>query len=221
MSAQPTTPATMQIDFISDITCPWCAIGLAHLERAIARLDGEIRFTLRLQPFELNPDIGPDGEDILQYAARRYDAAPPEVVARQALIRSRAAEAGLRFPARTRVYNTFDAHRLLLWAERAGRELPLARALLEAYHARAENPSARGVLLQAATVAGLDPEQAREVLDSEAYAAAVRLRVQQWRARGVNAVPTILIDERTVLRGGQTAAAFEVALRQLATAVAA
>ncbi|HVH35263.1 MAG TPA: DsbA family oxidoreductase [Tahibacter sp.] len=221
MSAQPTTPAAMQIDFISDITCPWCAIGLAHLERAIARLDGEIRITLRQQPFELNPDIGPGGEDILQYAARTYDAAPPEVVARQALIRSRAAEAGLRFPARTRVYNTHDAHRLLLWAERAGRELPLKRTLLEAYHAHGANLAARDVLLQAVQDAGLDTIAARDVLDSEAYAATLRQRVQHWRARGVNAVPTILIDDRTVLRGGQSAAALEVALRQLALQVAA
>ncbi len=115
----------------------------------------------------------------------------------------------------------FDAHRLLLWAERAGRELPLKRALLEAYHVHGANLAARDVLLQAVQDAGLDTIAARDVLDSEAYAATLRQRVQHWRARGVNAVPTILIDDRTVLRGGQSAAALEVALRQLALQVAA
>ena len=208
----------MQIDFISDVTCPWCAIGLVQLERAIGRLDGEFPIALRLQPLELNPDIGPDGEDIVAYAARKYGATPQELAARQALIRSHAAEAGLHFPARTHVYNTFEPHRLLLWAERAGRERALKHALLEAYHVRGENPGARGVLLAAAQQAGLDGTQARGVLDTDAYAGAVRTRVRHWEARGVSAVPTILVDDRTVLRGGQTAAALEGALRQLSTA---
>jgi predicted DsbA family dithiol-disulfide isomerase len=208
----------MQIDFISDLTCPWCAIGIVQLERAIARLDGAVPVALRLQPLELNPDIGPDGEDIVAYAARKYGAAPQELAARQALIRSHAAEAGLHLPARTRVFNTFDAHRLLLWAERAGRERALKCALLQAYHLRGQNPGARGVLLAAVQQAGLDGVEARGVLDTDAYAGALLARVRHWQARGVSAVPTILVNDRTVLRGGQTATVLEGILRKLLAA---
>ena len=108
----------MKLDFVSDVTCPWCAIGLAALEQAIARLDRETRVELTLQPFELNPDLPPEGEAIVDYAARKYGATPQEVAERQAVIRGRAAEVGLQFIARTRVWNTFDAHRLLHWAGR-------------------------------------------------------------------------------------------------------
>ena len=208
---------SMQIDFISDVTCPWCAIGLRALERAIARLGDEFPVALRLQPLELNPASRPTARHrrVRGAQVRRRAAG---AAARQALIRSHAAEAGLHFPARTHVYNTFEPHRLLLWAERAGRERALKHALLEAYHVRGENPGARGVLLAAAQQAGLDGTQARGVLDTDAYAGAVRTRVRHWEARGVSAVPTILVDDRTVLRGGQTAAALEGALRQLSTA---
>jgi predicted DsbA family dithiol-disulfide isomerase len=206
----------MRIDFISDVTCPWCAIGLAALESAIGRLAGEVEVALHLQPFELNPGMPPQGEDLVQYIGRKYGATAEEVAERQSLIRGRGAELGFAFGARTRVYNTFDAHRLLHWAGLEGRALPLKRALLAAYHKRGENPGAPEVLLRAAAEAGLEVERARAVVGSDAYAADVRERIGHWQQLGIHSVPSVIVDDRHLIQGGQPVEVFEQALRRIA-----
>jgi predicted DsbA family dithiol-disulfide isomerase len=205
----------MKIEFVSDVTCPWCAIGLAALEQAIARLGAGIEVALHFEPFELNPDLPPEGEDLAHYAARKYGATADELAARQAVIRQRAAEVGLKFGLRTRVWNTFDAHRLLHWAALEGRQRALKHALLAAYHARGENPGAHEVLLRAAAEAGLDADRARAVLEHGAYADDVRARVEHWRRVGINSVPSIVVDGRYLIQGGQPVEVFEQALRQI------
>jgi predicted DsbA family dithiol-disulfide isomerase len=210
----PALSTPLRIDFISDITCPWCAIGLQALEQAIARVGAERPIELHLQPFELNPDIAPEGEPIADYAARKYGAGAAELAARQSLIRQRGAEAGLALAVRTHVYNTFDAHRLLHWAGLQGHALALKRALLQAYHERGENPAAREVLLRAAVAVGLDATAAREVLDSDACAEEVRDTVRHWQQRGIQSVPSVIIDGRTLVQGGQSAELFLQALRR-------
>jgi predicted DsbA family dithiol-disulfide isomerase len=206
----------MKIEFVSDVTCPWCAIGLAALEQAIARLGGGVEVELRFEPFELNPEMPPEGEDLAHYAARKYGATAEELAARQAVIRQRAAEVGLQFGPRTRVWNTFDAHRLLYWAALEGRQREFEHALLEAYHARGENPGAHETLLRAAAEAGLDADRARAVLDRGEYADDVRARVDHWRRLGINSVPSIVVDGRHLIQGGQPVEAFEQALRRVA-----
>ena len=157
--------ARLRIDFVSDVTCPWCAIGLAGLERAIARLDGEVPVELRFQPFELNPGLPREGVALADYAWHKYGADADELARRQTLIRGRGAEAGLALAERTHVYNTFDAHRLLHWAGLEGRQHALKSALLEAYHVRRENPALPEVLVAAAAAAGLDAQRALEVIE--------------------------------------------------------
>ena len=213
--ARPASDAPLRIDFVSDITCPWCAIGLRELEAAIAALAGEIPIELHLQPFELNPDIGPEGEPIEDYARRKYGAGSAALAERQALIRRRGQEVGYAFALRSHVYNTFDAHRLLHWAAPQGRALALKRALLVAYHVRGENPATANVLLQAAREAGLDAGRARSVLDSGAGAEAVRATVRHWQRRGIASVPTTLIAGRWPIEGARPSAAYEQALRRL------
>jgi len=206
----------IQIDFISDFTCPWCAIGLANLEQAIARLGADIRVDLRVQPFELNPDLPPEGEGILDYAARKYGATRQQFDERQAMILARAEDAGLRFVRRTRIWNTFDAHRLLHWAGLEGKALPLKRALLAAYHAAGENPGARDVLLRVAEDVGLDVERAYAVLASEEHASTVRGRVRYWQSRGIQSVPSVVVDGQHLIQGGRSAQEFEQVLREVA-----
>jgi len=207
---------SLKIDFVSDITCPWCAIGLHSLEQALARVGDDLRAELRLHPFELNPDIPPEGEDILEYAARKYGASANEMTRRQSLIRERAAAVGLRFSTRTRVWNTFDAHRLLHWAGLDGRQRALKHALLGAYHTRGENPGDREVLLRAAAEAGLDAGRAREVLSANEFADEVRAALHHWRLLGIEVVPTIIVDERLMIQGGYPPQAFEQMLREIA-----
>jgi predicted DsbA family dithiol-disulfide isomerase len=211
----------MKIDFVSDVTCPWCAIGLAALEQAIARLGSEVQVELRLQPFELNPGMPAGGEDLAHYVTRKYGASPAELATRQALIRQRAAEVGLHFGPRTRVWNTFDAHRLLHWSGLEGRQLELKRELLNAYHGRGESPGSPEVLLRAARAAGLDVERAREVLERNEFADEVRAQIRHWESLGIHSVPSVIIDGRHLIQGGQPVDVFERALREIAAVSAA
>jgi predicted DsbA family dithiol-disulfide isomerase len=155
----------MRIDFVSDVTCPWCAIGFTALEQALGRLAAEVPVELHLQPFELNPDMPPEGEDIVRYMARKYGKSPEDVADRQAEIRGPRRRRRLRLRPRTRTWNTFDAHRAAALGRLEGRQRELKRALLAAYHTRGENPGARDVLLRLAGEVGLDVESTRAVLD--------------------------------------------------------
>ena len=208
--------APLRIDFVSDVTCPWCAIGLRSLERAISKLGDAVPVVLHLQPFELNPGMPREGEPIADYAARKYGAGADALVARQALIGERGLEVGYEFRLRTHVYNTFDAHRLLHWAGLEGKALDLKRALLVAYHCRGDNPGLHDVLLNAADEVGLDVERARGVLASEAYVAEVRASVRRWQQLGIASVPSVIVNERQLIQGGQTVEAYERALRHIA-----
>lgn len=206
----------MRIDFVSDVTCPWCAIGFAALEQALQRLGSQMPIELHLQPFQLNPGMSPEGTDVVSYMARKYGRTPEQVAERQAFIRDRGAEVGFAFGPRTRVFNTFDAHRLLHWAGLQGRSRELKRALLAAYHTRGENPGSHEVLLRLAGEAGLDVERARAVLESGEFGAEVREQERRFRALGIDSVPSVIVDGRHLIQGGQPVEVFENALREIA-----
>lgn len=208
----------MRIDFVSDVACPWCAVGLAALENALAKLPPEIPVELHLQPFELNPTMGPEGADAVQYLSSKYGIGPEQIARNQGVIRERGAAEGFTFGTRARVWNTFDAHRLLHWAglQGADRARALKRALLEAYHGQGRNPGDADVLVELAGRCGLDADAAREVVASGAYADAVRAAEHEWQQLGISSVPSVVIDRRHLIQGGQPSAVFEQALRQLA-----
>ena len=159
----------------------------------------------------------PEGEDLVGYLARKYGSSAEELAQRQALIRRRGAEVGFTFGPRTHVWNTFDAHRLLHWAGLQGRARELKRALLAAYHTRGENPGSPEVLLRLAGEAGLDAGRAREVLESGEFGAEVREQERQWRALGIHSVPSVIVDGRHLIQGGQPVEVFESALRRIAS----
>lgn len=212
----------MRIDFVSDVSCPWCAIGLRALEEALARIGPSLAVALHFQPFELNPQLGPAGQDIAEYMAQKYGLDADEVARNGEAIRARGAALGFdfRLERRSRTYNTFDAHRLLHWA---GLEAPalqhaLKRALFKAYFTDGENPGGHAVLLRAATAVGLDAARAAQVLATTAYADEVRERERFYQAQGIRAVPSVIIDEHHLIQGGQPVAIFEQALRQIAAA---
>jgi predicted DsbA family dithiol-disulfide isomerase len=210
----------MKIDFVSDVACPWCAVGLYSLERALEKIGDAIDVELRFHPFELNPQMGSEGEDAGEHLARKYGLTPQQLEQGRATIRQRGAEVGFEFGQRTRVWNTFDAHRLLHWAGLEGRQRELKHALLQAYHGRGENPSAHEVLLKVAEEAGLDVARAREVLESGRYASEVRAEERHWQELGIHAVPSVIVNDRHLIQGGQPPEVFEQALRQLAGAPA-
>ena len=125
----------LKIDFVSDVSCPWCAIGLSALEQALAAVEGDIHAEMHFHPFELNPQMGPDGQDVTEHLTQKYGSTPEQQAQVRATIRERGAEAGFAFKpeGRGRIWNTFDAHRLLHWAGNEGRQSALKHALLGAY----------------------------------------------------------------------------------------
>lgn len=207
---------TLRIDFVSDIACPWCAIGVHSFDEAVRQLGGEVDVQIHFQPFELNPDMPPEGADTVAYLSAKYGLDEPQIRVNQDRIRERGAAVGFRFGERARVWNTFDAHRLLHWAGLEGRQRELKHALLQAYHGDGRNPGAREVLLELAAAAGLDAARATQILDSDEYAAEVRAAEVRWQRAGIHAVPAVIVEQRHLIEGAQTPQVFERALRQIA-----
>lgn len=207
----------LRIDFVSDIACPWCAIGLSSLQVALSRLGDAVAAEIVVHPFELNPQMGPEGEDIVGYISKKYGRTPAQIAETQTMIRARGAEVGFTFGPREWVYNTFDAHRLLEWAgqQAPAKQLALKEALLRAYHGEGKDPSSHAVLVEAAQSAGLDVAAARAVLDSDDFVEEVRAEEQQSQAMGITSVPSIIFDNRYLVTGGQAPEAFEQAIRQI------
>jgi predicted DsbA family dithiol-disulfide isomerase len=214
--------ARLKIDFVSDIACPWCVIGLRALEQALERV-GDATADIHFQPFELNPQMPPGGQDIVEHLAQKYGSTREQLTRNQEAIRARGAELGFAFDMhkRSRVYNTFDAHRLLHWAEEEGRQRQLKRALFAAYFTDGRDPSDREVLIDVATQAGLDPLRAREILESDRYAEDVRERERFYAQRGIQAVPSVIVNDKYLIQGGQPVEVFEQALRKIAAESAA
>ncbi|MES2421064.1 MAG: DsbA family oxidoreductase [Pseudomonadota bacterium] len=212
--------AHLKIDFVSDIACPWCIIGLRALEEALARAADALDATIVFQPFELNPAMAAGGQNIGEHIAEKYGSTREQSAANRAMIVDRARELGftMTMTDASRIYNTFDAHRLLHWAQIEGGQAALKHALFTANFTDNANPGDHRVLIDAATQAGLDPVAAEEVLQSGLYTNEVRAAEELWRSRGINAVPAIVINDRHLISGGQPVEVFEQALRQIAAA---
>ena len=217
----------LQIEFVSDVVCPWCVVGLGGLETALGVLAAEgITAEIRFQPFELNPQMAPEGENITEHIGRKYGATPEQSAKNRAMIRDRAAEAwpddGKGFEMRmgpdSRIWNTFDAHRLLHWAGTVGlaEQRALKEALFRAHFTDNRALPDAGVLADAAEAAGLDRAEADAVLADGRYAAEVREAETLWRSRGITGVPAVVVEGKWLISGGQPAAVFEEALRKIA-----
>jgi predicted DsbA family dithiol-disulfide isomerase len=216
---------TLKIDFVSDIACPWCAVGLGALEGALQRLAPEVKAQIHFQPFELNPNMPAGGQDLGEHLSEKYGSTPEQQSQIRETIRQRGEEVGFLFnrEGRGRVYNTFDAHRLLYWAGLEGANGPqhaLKKALLEAYQGRAECVESHAVLLNAVRVAGMDGEKAEAILSSDTYAQEVREREQFFQQAGIHSVPAVIINDRHLISGGQPVEVFENALRKIAAGAA-
>ena len=210
---------TLKIDFVSDVACPWCAIGLASFEQALKDVGADIAVELHFQPFELNPTMGTEGADAAEYLIAKYGMSREQLAESRKRIAERGAAVGFTFGERKRVWSTFDAHRLLHWAGiegPPGSQHALKWALLRAYHGEGRNPGAHAVLLELAIAVGLDGERAREVLARNEFADDVREAERFWQQAGINAVPAVVINRRHLVSGGQPPEVFAQALRQIA-----
>ena len=214
----------IRIDFVSDVACPWCVIGLKSLEQALAKLGDEVEAEIHFQPFELNPDMPAEGQEITEHLAQKYGATPAQLEVTREAIRERGAELGFVFGVgkRSRIYNTFDAHRMLHWAglqdKQYMKQRALKHALFAAYFTEGFNPGEHETILRAVAQVGLDVDAARAVLESDDYATEVRAQEEHYLARGIHSVPAVIVNNQHLIHGGQPPEVFEQALRRITSA---
>lgn len=216
MAGEPGT-LNLQVDIVSDVVCPWCVIGYLQLRKALDSLEFEVDAELRWRPFELNPDMPPQGQDLREHLAMKYGPAAARGDGARQRLTDLGAELGFEFDyhERMRMVNTFRAHQLLHWARETGVQTALKLALFEAFFRRREDVSDPQTLAAVAARAGLDAEQASAVLADDRYAAPVRQEQAQWLEREVHAVPTFFFQDRYMVPGAQEAETFRRVLRKI------
>ena len=211
---------TIKIDFVSDVACPWCAVGLGNLNQAMAALDEKVNFEVHFRPFELNPNMPHGGQDAIEHLSEKYGLTAKQVKINQANIRAKALEAGFTFhpDGRKRVYNTFDAHRLLYWAGKEYdllKQACLKKELLNTYFCLALNLDDQDNLIDAVKRAGLDIERAQEILKSKEFSDEVREEESAYTGAGISSVPSIILNNQYLLQGAQPPESFISAFEQI------
>lgn len=197
----------LQLDFVSDVSCPWCIIGYAGLAQAMAQLPNAIEIELTFMPFEINADMAPEGEPLASYLSRKYGMSASQRADNIATLTKRGLEVGFEFmPLEQRhVYNSFDCHRLLHLALQHQLQIPLKLALFEAYFRRGVDISNKDMLHQIAIDVGLNTSLVDQLLDSDLYRTEVRQLMQKYQQSGVSAVPMLIINNKYGIPGAQTA----------------
>jgi predicted DsbA family dithiol-disulfide isomerase len=208
---------TLRIDFVSDVACPWCVIGLRSLLQALDSLGEDVRAEIHFQPFELNPTMPPEGENTAEHVQKKYGSTPERSQAARDAIKQSGEALGFTFNygPESRIWNTFDAHRLLHWAGLEGRQLDLKQALFKSTFTEQRPSNDPAALIDAAKTAGLDPVRAKQILESEEFAVEVRAEESLWQSRGIHAVPSVIFNQRWMVQGGQPPHVFETALRDI------
>ena len=202
------TKPTIKIDYVSDIACPWCAVGLGNLNKAIAQLSDKVNFELHFRPFELNPNMPLGGQDAIEHLTEKYGLSVEQVKANQSNIRSKAIEAGFEFhpDGRKRVYNTFNAHRLLYWAAKEyglEKQAALKKELLNTYFCLAVDLDDKKNIIEAVIRADLDPIRAQEILDGSEFSKEVKEEEVRYASAGINSVPAIILNDQYLVQGAQ------------------
>ena len=214
-------PTKMKIDIVSDVSCPWCIIGYQALDKALENLAPEIEAQITWHPFELNPHMPAEGQEITEHITQKYGISAEQAANNREMIKQRGLDVGYEFGHRGggRIYNTFDAHRLLHWAKEQGKQTELKLALFDLYFKQSGNPSDHLQLLDVAAKVGLDQAQAAQILSSDKFATEVRQLQQHYTNSGIQSVPAVIINEKHLISGGQPVAIFEQALKQIANEV--
>lgn len=209
--------SAIQIDLVSDIACPWCAIGFARLQQALTQLP-ELDVQLQWRAFELNPDPNLVPEPILPALCKKYGVSEAEMRVNQQRLIGIATELGLDFAGleNRQTCNTFHAHRLLKWAAVHHKQTELKLALFQAYFGQGVSVNDETVLLQCVNQAGLPIDEARSVLHGDQFAEQVRHEQAMYQQAGIQSVPAFVINNQYLISGAQDAATLAQALRQIA-----
>ena len=216
-------PIPLQVDIVSDVVCPWCIIGFKQLQKALEGMPGRFEVSLAWHPFELNPHMPPEGQNLREHLAGKYGTTPEGSRAARARLTELGQSLGFTFDYydEMRMYNTFSAHQLLHWAGTQGRQTELKMELFGAFFSRREDVSDFNVLATAAGRAGLPVSEAMAVLRDGRFADAVRTEQARWLDREVHAVPTFLFNEKYLVPGAQDAGTFTRVLDKLSSSEAA
>ena len=208
----------LQIDIVSDVMCPWCIVGYKGLESALTQLAPDVEATINWLPFELNPQMPPEGQDIEEHLIAKYGITPQQSADNKAMITQRGKDVGFdfNFSENMRMINSFDLHRLLAWAKDQGQQHELQMAMFSEHFTENTPLNERDNLLNIVAALGLDVVAAKEVLESDAYAEQVRVEQQFSLGNNINSVPAFIINQKHLISGGQTADVFKQALTQIA-----
>ena len=207
----------LKIDIVSDVVCPWCAIGYKRLEKAITELGFEDKVSIEWQPFELNPGMPPEGQDLTEHIAEKYGSTLEQQQASQQNMTDIGEELGFKFDyfEGMRMANTFDAHVLLEYAKDFGKQTQLKLRLMNSFFNEWQDVSDRAVLKQALLDVGLNADEALAKLDNEEARYVVRNKQGQWKNMGVNSVPTIVFNMKSAVTGAQPVDTFKQVLTDL------
>jgi predicted DsbA family dithiol-disulfide isomerase len=200
----------LQIDIVSDVVCPWCIIGYKQLQLGLERLPGQFDVTLRWHPFELNPNMPPEGQDLREHLVQKYGTTPAQSKEARARMSALGDALGFTFDYfdGMRMVNTFRAHQLLHWAAEQGHQTGLKLALFEAFFSCRENVDDDHVLAAVVDRVGLSSAEALAVLEDARYASTVREEQKLWLDREVHAVPTFVFNGQYSVPGAQEADTF-------------
>lgn len=215
-----TTPDRLRIDIVSDVVCPWCIVGYRQLHQAMEATGVEV--DIYWHPFELNPKMGPEGQDLREHLAEKYGSTVEDSRRVRDHLAKLGERLGFQFNWRDegRIYNTFGAHQLIHWANQSGQGQAMKQALFRAYFTDGQDVSDGTVLCAVAESAGLDPAEAAEVLKDQRFAEVVREKEQFWIERGVRGVPAMIFQGRHAVTGAQGAENYAKILDHFATEAA-
>lgn len=211
----------LRVDFVSDVNCPWCALGLAALDKAIAQTTTEIEIEVHCQPFELNPQLPPAGVKLADYLQQKYGMTPDQITQVHHNIQARGNDLQFTFAHREFIWNSFNSQRLLYWVEQeysSEKQLELKRALVQAYQGEGRNINDNNVLLDLINTLALNKSRAAEILTTDEFTIEVRERQQQWINAGISAVPSVIINRQHLIQGAQTPETYVQIFRELAAA---
>ena len=207
----------LTIDIVSDVVCPWCAIGYGNLRQALNQLERNIQVDVQWHPFQLNPYMGKEGQEINEHLGEKYGLNEQQLADNKQRIQEVGAQAGIdfNFDQRSRIYNTLDCHVLLHLANESGKQTQLKLALFKAYFSEGKDISDREVLVGIAASVGIETQAVLAALDDDEIREVVKQEEAQFKQMGIQSVPAFIINNKYLISGGQPVEAFVQGLQEI------
>ena len=208
---------TLKIDIVSDVVCPWCAVGYANLSSALENLSEKVDADIQWHPFQLNPYMPKEGQAIDEHLSEKYGLDATQLKQNQQHLVDVGQKAGVEFNfnQRSRIFNTLDCHVLLDFAQSQNKQTELKLALFKAYFGEGSNVSDQAVLVKAAVSIGLDQQAIEQALADDALREKVKAEEEKYKSLGINSVPAFIINNQYLISGGQPVESFVQALTEI------